>query len=345
MEETSHTKKLEVAQHYLLGDIYRQIEEETGVSHGSIANIIRGIENSKLTIPGTPLDQVNDLRQLSVDLKKKGLEPSQAQLGLSPFERLQALKITPELLDKWSELAKKLTPADFPASDFLEAALRLHELEKGEGKPFVTLAEEYARLREGVDKLQSEVDSLSQNKTKLIREAQSLRPQLESLERDKKKLETEVEIQTRRLQELKSKTKEVEEEKLRLDGKTKDLQSRKIALSSEIDGKEASLRRLNEIGLSDEDLLRLVAFIERSSQKEGISGGQLKEKFFSALNLFEDVSGLEEQRKAEMQQVNELVKKQSIVSGEIIELEKKRGILEGKSCRRGGCYTITATDY
>jgi len=73
MEETSHTKKLEVAQHYLLGGTYRQIEEETGVSHGSIANIIRGIENSKLTIPGTPLDQVNDLRQLSVDLKKKGL--------------------------------------------------------------------------------------------------------------------------------------------------------------------------------------------------------------------------------------------------------------------------------
>jgi len=48
MEETSHTKKLEVAQHYLLGDTYRQIEEETGVSHGSIANIIRGFDSAYL---------------------------------------------------------------------------------------------------------------------------------------------------------------------------------------------------------------------------------------------------------------------------------------------------------
>ena len=173
MEETSHTKKLEVAQHYLLGDTYRQIEEETGVSHGSIANIIRGIENSKLTIPGTPLDQVNDLRQLSVDLKKKGLEPSQAQLGLSLFERLQALKITPELLDKWSELAKKLTPAAFPASDFLEVALRLHELEKGEGKPFVTLAEEYISLKEKSEKMGAETDSLDKRKEEIAREVES----------------------------------------------------------------------------------------------------------------------------------------------------------------------------
>jgi chromosome segregation ATPase len=329
MKEISRTKKLEVAQYYILGYPYGDIENRTGVSHGSIVNIVKGLEDGRLTIPGTTFDQVNDLRQLSFDLKKKGLESSQALLGLSLFERLRVSEITPELVDKWSELAKKILPADFPAKEFLETALRLGELEKGVGKPFTVLAEEYARLEEDVDKLKSEVDSLAKNKTELIKEVGSLRLQLESLEGTRNRLENDVEIQTSRLQELKSKTKETGEEKSRLSRETKDLQGRKTRLSSEVDSKEESLRRINNIGLSDEDLLRIIAFIERTGKNEGISGNELKKKFFSALGLFEDISGLENRQKAEVQKVNELVKRESILSGEIAELDKKKGLLEG----------------
>jgi len=79
---------------------------------------------------------------LSFELKKKELDPCQALLGLLFFDRLRVLEITPELVDKWSELAKKLFPVDFPAEDFLEAALRLNELEKAEGKPVDSLLQE-----------------------------------------------------------------------------------------------------------------------------------------------------------------------------------------------------------
>jgi chromosome segregation ATPase len=330
MKEISRAKKLEVAQYYILGYPYADIENRTGVSHGSVANIVKELEYGKLTIPGTSFDQVNDLRQLSFALKKKGLEPSQALLGLLLFDRLRVLEITPEFVDKWSELAKKLLPIDFPAKDFLEAALRLDELEKSEGKPFATLAVEYVRLKEGVDKLKAEVDSLVKNKEELTKKAGPLRSELESLERSKNRLENAVEIQTGKLNELRLKTKETEEEKLRLNRETKDLQRRKTKLSSEVDGREELLRRLNDIGLSEEDLLRITNFIERTSKNEGISGSKLKKKFLSSLDLFEDISGLENRRKAEIQQVNQLIKKESILTGEIAELDKKKGLLEGE---------------
>jgi hypothetical protein len=73
MQEIPGNKKLEVARCYILGLPYKQIEDETGVSHGSIVNIVKDIESGKLNVPGAPSDQVNDLRQLSLDLKKKGL--------------------------------------------------------------------------------------------------------------------------------------------------------------------------------------------------------------------------------------------------------------------------------
>jgi chromosome segregation ATPase len=171
---------------------------------------------------------------------------------------------------------------------------------------------------------------LVKNKEELIKKAEPLRSELESLERTKNRLENAVEIQTRKLNELKLKTKETEEEESRLSRETKDLQRRKTKLSSEVDGREESLRRLNDIGLSEEDLLRITTFIEKTSKNEGISGNELKKKFFSTLGLFEDISGLENRRKAEIQQVSELIKKESILSGEIAELDKKKGLLEGE---------------
>lgn len=137
-------------------------------------------------------------------------------------------------------------------------------------------------------------------------------------------------MQKARLLELKSRIKEAEEEKSRLDKETRDLQRKKAKLSAEIDGKEESLRRLNDIGFSDEDLLRLGSFIERTSKSEGISGNELKEKFFSTLSLFKDVSGLEERRKAEIRRASELVKKQAVLSGEIVKLEERKALLEGE---------------
>ena len=330
MKEISRVKKLEVAQYYILGYPYSDIENRSGVSHGSIVNIVKELEYGKLTVPGTSFDQANDLRQLSFDLKKKGLEPSQALLGLLLFDRLRVLEITPEFVDKWSQLAKKLLPVDFPVKDFIEAALRLDELEKGEGKPFATLAAEYVRLEEGVAKLKLEVDSLVKNKEELIKKAGPLRSELESLEIIKSRLENAVEIQTDKLNEQKSKTREIEEERSRLSRETKDLQRRRTKLSSEVDGREESLRRLNDIGFSDEDLLRITNFIESISKNEGISGNELEKKFLSALDLFKDITGLENRRKAEIQQLSELTKKESILSGEIDELNKKKGLLEGE---------------
>ncbi len=147
MDKLSRAKKLEVAQYYITGLTYKEIQEKTGVSHGSIANIVTELETGELTISGTSSDQIDDLHQLSLDLRKKNISTSQALLGLLYFQRSQALGILPEHLDQWAELINKLTPTDFPANDFLRAAIRLHQLEVSEGKPFELLAEEYQNMK------------------------------------------------------------------------------------------------------------------------------------------------------------------------------------------------------
>jgi len=330
MKEITRTKRLEVAHYYLLGSTYKEIEEETGISHGSIANIASEIENGDLIIPGTSFDQVNDLRQLSFDLRKSGLKPSQALLGITFFKKLQDLKITPEHLEAWSELVNRLLPPDFPAKEFFETARRLHNLEISQGKSFEIITEEYKSCCQRIEKLKEEVDSLSKVKSQLSNEIKPLSSQLEALKREKERLENNVQIQITKIQELKSRLKEAEGEKSTLDRETKDLHRRKVRLSSEVEGREESLRKLGEMGFSDEDLLRLKAFLERMSKDENNNLTQVKEKFFSALRLYKDINGLQQKKETEAKGIGELVTEKSILSGKIKELEKRKGTLLGE---------------
>ncbi len=330
MKEISTTKRQEVVRYYLLGFSYEEIVMKSGVSHGSIANIIREVEDGQLAIPGSPFDQVNDLRQLALDLRKKNLEPSHASLGLLLFERFRDLEISLELLDKWSEFTKRFMPVDFPAGEFFGAAMRLHELEEAEGIPFEGLLEEYKKQEEGVEKLSKEVGTLLERKSELSGAIEPLSKQIEALRRNKERLEAQTEIQTTTVEELKSKVKEFKEEKIRLDKHVKDLRRRKTEISAEVDGKEESLVKLNEIGLADEDLLRLRGFLERISEKEGIKLEEIKDRFFLALSLFGDISALEKSREVVAEQVKALTKEKSVLRGKIKELEKAKNTLEGE---------------
>jgi len=330
MKEITRTKRLEVAHYYLLGSTYKEIEEETGISHGSIANIVSELEDGDLNIPGTTSDQVNDLRELSFDLKKSGLKPSQALLGITFLRELHDLQIAPEYLEGWSELVKRFLPPEVPAQEFFETARRLHDLEISQGKSFETITEEYKSHCQRIENLKGEVDSLSKAKSQMSNGIKPLSSQLEALKREKERLENDVQIQTTRIQELKSRLKEVEGEKSTLDKETKDLYRKKVKLFSEVAGKEETLRKLGEMGFSDEDLLRLQVFLERISKDENNDVTQVKEKFFSVLGLYKDIDSLEQKKATETNGIRELVTEKSILSGAIRELEKRKGILLGE---------------
>lgn len=330
MKEITRSKRLEVVEYYLLGYTYSEIEEETGISHSSIANIVHEIEEGDLIIPGTTFDQVNDLRQLSFDLKKNSLKPSQALLGITFLKNLRELQIKPEYIEAWSELVNRLLPADFSAEDFLQASIRLHKLETSQGKTFETVTEEYETNCHRIEKLKVEADSLIKVKSQLTDEIKPLSSKLDTLRREKDRLENDVQIQINKLQELKLRLKETEEDKTTTDKEVKDLRRMKVKLSSEVDGKEETLQRLSDIGFSDEDLLRLKAFLERIGKGKKNDMTQIKEDFFSALGLYKDIDSLEQKRQTEAKGIRELAKEKSILSGEIKELEKRKGFLLGE---------------
>lgn len=268
MREIPRTKRIEVASFYLLGNTYREIEAKTGLSHGSIANIVAEMENGELTITGTPADQIDDLRQLALDLKGQRLTPTEARLGVTFFQRMESLGVTAETFESWGKLVKEWCPADFPAGGFFAAAARLHTLETETGKPFETLAEEHAKYDERVNTLKGDLDSLTKHRTEILEEIQKLHPQIETLEKKRRELTSAVVTQEGRLQELEEQLRKSDEQKLNLDRVMRELERKNTRLSSQIGAKEEILGKLEQLGFSEEELLRLKAFIERLAKND-----------------------------------------------------------------------------
>jgi len=330
VDAISHEKRLDIARYYLLGSTYAEIEKKTGVSHGSVANVIKELETGQLTIPGVPSDQVGDLHQLSLDLAKKGLEPSQALLGITLFVRLTELGVMPSQVDQWSKLVKICAPDDFPAKDFFEAALHLHKLEEAEGKPFQNVAEEYAILKQKTGELGTEVDSLDKKKKELAEEMEFLTSEVSALESQRDEVKSSVGIESAKVEETKAMVAAAKEELSQLKKVVEDLQKKKVELCSEVGGKEESLIKLKEMGFSEESLLHLRNVVEGMAKKEGVSPEQVEDRFFSALGYFGDLSGLQKAVQEEAKVLQGTIKQKASLAGEIAELEARRAALQAE---------------
>ena len=192
------------------------------------------------------------------------------------------------------------------------------------------LTEDYIKRQSESEKLKEEVDSLSSTKAELSNEVQLLSAELEELDKRKRKLESEVGILTDRVRGLESNIREANQEKSVLQRETKELKRQRTQLSSQVDAKAEVIGKLRDIGLGEEDLLRLKAFLERRGRRNKASFDQVREDLFSMMALYRDISGLERKRGMNAGEIKALVKERSVLTGEIKELEEQKGILLGE---------------
>lgn len=159
---------------------------------------------------------------------------------------------------------------------------------------------------------------------------ESLSSQVVALERTTEKLRGGVDIQEAKLQELKSRMREAKEERAQLNKEIKEFQRRMVRLSSEVNGKEESLKRLSGIGFSDEALLRLGGLLEKMAKKEGTHANQVRDNFFRALDYFGSLSELQKVADEETETIKKMKNEKSFLTGEIAELENRKAVLQGQ---------------
>ena len=201
MRQIPFKAKMETIEFYLSGFSTNEIVAKTGISKGAVISILKDAREGKS--PSLELkDRVDELHNLSVKLRKEGLELPEAKLGFTFLKRLQDLNVEPDKVKQWIEFCSEISPS--PPEGFVSAAMELLQVEKETGKNHIEIASEVKELSNQREKLMGEVEDLQTQAAK----AKELKSQIEESEKkvqklgaQNEKLETNVNFLNKLLQE------------------------------------------------------------------------------------------------------------------------------------------------
>ena len=323
VKSITREKRIEVSCLYILGNSYREIEELTGVSHGSIVNIVKELQEGRLCVEGLAAEQVEDLRQLAAELKSTGLKPAQSMNGIKFYERITGLGITPEDIEAWSQLIGQTRHLDpITTRELIDGAQRLLELEQSQGKTLEAVIDDYTRCQGEMGQLEDDINSLKEVKSDLSEATEQLSLESAAFKKQNNAILNQVKSQAARQQEMATCLTELDDEKKRLEKEIGKLEKKSRQISVDIEGRDEILHEINESGFSREDLLRLEAFIKRN--------GYDNEKLFSALETYKDVCGIREAHDAVLEKVKKLSEKETTLNASITQLGKEKARLQGE---------------
>ena len=145
--------RLRVARLWLKDFSYDQCAEKTGISVNSARNFIDELKAGKYRQYESYLGELEDLRWMSRQLRSNNMSLVEAVTGLAIFTALAEMGIDPKELDEFLRLMRKIAPPDFPVESFVQAAMRIAELEKEMGVDFQDLHVQYQREASQVKEL------------------------------------------------------------------------------------------------------------------------------------------------------------------------------------------------
>ena len=118
MEKLQAKKKLTVVKLYLSGLSYNEISVKIGVSKGAVSGIIAELKGGGFPEFADLADQVEVLRDLSLDLKHSELAPGQCAVGLAVLKRIHECSLEVTDIERWPEILK-LAGSEDAAEDFI----------------------------------------------------------------------------------------------------------------------------------------------------------------------------------------------------------------------------------
>ena len=112
MEKLTAQKKISVVRQYFSGLSYDEIATKTRVSKGSVANVVTELKAGEIPEAADMVEQIELLRELSIDLKASTLTPGQCAIGLTVFKRIKECGLDPADIERWPLILKSAGNAD-----------------------------------------------------------------------------------------------------------------------------------------------------------------------------------------------------------------------------------------
>lgn len=324
MEKLSMKKQLTIVRLYLNGLSYSQIVAKTGVSKGTVANVIAALKAGQFLEAQLPAEQIELLHELAANLHQLNLNPSQALAGLAALSRLHELGIEPSDVQEWATMCKHLAADNTDAEGFVRAALYLEGLYKSTGLSYQTLAQKAQSLHQEVKQLEP-----------IAQELKKCPGQLANLNKTKQGLTEEISHLENRYQPLSNEIVLKEKHEAELSYRVQDMEQRAQAADERLAVARQALKILAKLGLSAEEFPGFVHRIGVVAQQHDIKPAALRDRLLQELEHLHKGLSLEslvKARRKERDSIQKAVSKasenRSALESAISELSQQKAILE-----------------
>jgi predicted nucleic acid-binding Zn-ribbon protein/transposase len=281
MQQLSTKKKLDIVRLYLDGLSYSEIAAKVRVGKGTVANVVAELKTG--LIPGVqePAEQLELLRELSVDLHHLNTTAGQAIVGLSVYSHLNELGLEPAQVQNWAMMCKRLAGEQTEVRDFVRAAMYFEELRKSSGLTVNALEQKVRSLREEAGHLEP-----------LTKEAKARQRQLDDLGKKVEALQTEIPQLEKRRDLLSKENAQKERQEAERTRRVHKLEERALAAEERTAVAREGLQSLAELGMSAKDLLGFVQRLAGIAHRHAIDPDALKGRLLRELEQLDAGLGL-----------------------------------------------------
>jgi len=332
MEKLSMKKQLTLVRLYLNGLSYSQIVAKTGVSKGTVANVIAALKAGQFPEAQLPAEQIELLHELATELDHLKQTPAQAIVGLAALSSLHELGVEPSDIQAWAAMCKHLASDQADPVSFARAALYLEELLKSTGLSYQALAQKAQSLHQEVKQLEP-----------IAQELKKCPGQLEELKKTKKGLTEEISRLEKQYQPLSKEIALKENHEAELSYRVQELEHRAQAADERLATARKALKTLAKLGLSAEEFPGFVHRIGVVAQRHGIKPAALRNRLLQELEHLHKCLSLESLVKARRKERDSIKKdiakaseKQAALGSALQYLNQQKASLEATIAEEQG---------
>ena len=299
MRELTERKKVEILRLFLEGYSYDEIATKSDVAKGSVTNTVNDFRNGRFPAFADVAELVDVLRELSVELRRRGGGVSEALLGIAFFFRLSEMGVTPEKLWLWESMCREISPPEAPLEEFTAAALELFRLTKETGESYDSVAAKWSELHTESESLEQEVQDLRSAKEELERTQGTLTEDIERLKDEKRALDTAVAELSTRHEALKTESIDLETTCHSLTTEVEELEAKSTTLGPAVE-------RLEALGFGTSELEMLRIKLDELASSHGLTSEELEARFFEELSAYGAILGFEKKKEELQAEVSRL---------------------------------------
>ena len=308
MAALTQKKKLQVVFLFFSGLSFDQIAAKTGISKGSVTNIITELKAGNFPEAVDVTDQIDTLRELAVNLDKLKMTVGKAVVGVALLSRIFELGLDPADMERWPLLLNNIKSQD-DAHEIIEAAYAVRGIQQKTGLSLVALEEKVNNLGEKAKELEVITNKIGEKEN-----------QLSTLTKNKHDLTQEVSSLDKQYKWLLPRVQELEKrEKALLDRAESRLIEAEKA-DAVLKTLKLEIKKLVKTGLTVPGLVDFNRKLETVAKHHGLKPSAVRERLMLELNYLDKGLGLEslvKNRQQILKETNEAIENNKSEKGSL----------------------------